>query len=90
MASITIERSDTSEDAQIRYITLGDGVPCGKTECTAVDPDDFHSVKGELDFPVGVASETFTLPIVDHGVQNVSKTIQVSGSIDDSRIDLIP
>src|SRR5580700_6828420 len=55
-AVITIERTDTSEDAQIRYITLGDGVPCGPTECTAVDPDDFTSVKGELDFPVGVAS----------------------------------
>ena len=77
-AVITIERTDTSEDAQIRYITLGDGVPCGHTECTAVDPDDFTSVKGELDFPVGVASETFTMPIVDHGVQTVPKTIQVS------------
>ncbi|MGA8718917.1 MAG: glycoside hydrolase family 6 protein [Solirubrobacteraceae bacterium] len=77
-AVITVERTDTSEDAQIRYITLGDGVPCGPTECTAVDPDDFTSVKGELDFPVGVASETFTMPIVDHGVQTVSKTIQVS------------
>ena len=78
VAWITVERSDTSEDAQIRYITLGDGVPCGKTECTAVDPDDFHSVKGELDFPVGVASEAFSMPIVDYGVQNISKTIQVS------------
>jgi endoglucanase len=77
-AVITVERTDTSEDAQIRYITLGDGVPCGPTECTAVDPDDFTSVKGELDFPVGVASETFTMPIVDHGVQTVPKTIQVS------------
>ena len=77
-AVITVERTDTSEDAQIRYITLGDGVPCGPAECTAVDPDDFTSVKGELDFPVGVASETFTMPIVDHGVQTVPKTIQVS------------
>jgi len=77
-AVITIERADTSEDAQIRYITLGEGVPCGPVECTAVDPIDFTSVKGELDFPVGVASETFTVPIVDHGVQDVSKTIQVS------------
>ena len=33
-AVITIERTDTSEDAQIRYITLGDGVPCGPAECT--------------------------------------------------------
>ena len=77
-AVITVERTDTSEEAQIRYITLGDGVPCGPAECTAVDPDDFSSVKGELDFPVGVASETFTMPIVDHGVQTVPKTIQVS------------
>ncbi len=77
-AVITIERTDTSEDAQIRYITLGDSVPCGSAECTAVDPDDFTSVKGELDFPAGVASETFTMPIVDHGVQSVPKTLQVS------------
>jgi endoglucanase len=77
-AVITVERADTSEDAQIRYITLGDGVPCGPAECTAVDPIDFSSVKGELDFPVGVASETFTVPIVDHGVSGAAKTIQVS------------
>jgi endoglucanase len=77
-AVITIQRADTSQDAQIRYITLGDGVPCGPTECTAVDPYDFSSVKGMLDFPVGVASETFSVPIVDHGVQSVPKTIQVS------------
>jgi endoglucanase len=77
-AFITIERSDTSEDAQIRYITLGDGVPCGPAECTAVDTIDFNSVKGELDFPVGAASETFTVPIVDHGTADVPKTIQVS------------
>ncbi len=31
-----------------------------------------------LDFPAGVASETFTVPIVDHGVLSVPKTIQVS------------
>jgi endoglucanase len=77
-AVITVERTDTSDEAQIRYITLGDGVPCGPAECTAVDPDDFTSVKGELDFPAGVASETFTVPIVDHGAQTVPKTIQVS------------
>jgi hypothetical protein len=77
-AVITISRSDTSKDAQIRYITLGDGVPCGPSQCTAVDPTDFSSVKGMLDLPVGVASETFSVPVVDHGVQTVPKTIQVS------------
>src|ERR1700733_5672004 len=77
-AVITIERSDTSEDAQIRYVTLGWGTPCGASECTAVSQTDFTSVKGMLDFPVGVASESFTVPIVDHGASNVAKTIQVS------------
>ena len=77
-AVITVQRADMSEAAQIRYITLGDGVPCGPAECTAVDPTDFTSVKGELDFPVGVASESFTMLIIDHGVQSVPKTIQVS------------
>jgi len=77
-AVIMIERTDTSEEAQIRYITLGDGVPCGTAECTAVDPIDFTSVKGMLDFPVGVGSEAFTVPIVDHGTSSVPKTIQVS------------
>jgi endoglucanase len=43
---ITIARGDTGPAAQIHYITLGDGVECGATECTAVAPDDFHSVKG--------------------------------------------
>jgi len=77
-AVITVERTDTSQAAQIRYITLGDGVKCGNAECTAVDPDDFHSVKGELDFPAGVGSESFAVPIVEHGTEDVSKTIQVS------------
>jgi endoglucanase len=77
-AEITISRSNTSVDAQIRYITLGQGVQCGSSQCTAVDPYDFSSVKGMLDFPVGVASETFTVPVVDHGVSSVPKTIEVS------------
>jgi endoglucanase len=77
-AMVTVERTDTSEAAQIRYITLGDGVQCGSTECTAVDPQDFHSVKGELDFAAGVASESFSFPIVDHGVSDVDKTLSVS------------
>jgi endoglucanase len=77
-AVITVSRSDTSQAAQIRYITVGDGVQCGSAPCTAVEPFDYSSVKGELDFPAGVASMTFTVPIVDHGVQTVPKTIQVS------------
>jgi endoglucanase len=77
-AVITIERTDTSRAAQIRYITLGDGVQCGKAECTAVDPYDFTSQKGELDFAAGVSSMSFTIPIVDHGTADVSKTLSIS------------
>jgi endoglucanase len=77
-AVITIERGNASQAAQIRYITLGDGVRCGTIECTAVDPDDFHSVKGELDFPAGVSSLTFAVPIVDHGTSDVNKTLSIS------------
>src|SRR5438270_421801 len=50
-AVITISRSNTSVDAQIRYITLGQGVQCATSQCTAVDPYDFSSAKGMLDFP---------------------------------------
>src|SRR5579859_8080781 len=61
-AVVTIQRADTSQDAQIRYITRGDGTPCGGVECTAVDGIDFTSVKGLLDFPAGVASGSFSVP----------------------------
>jgi endoglucanase len=77
-AVITVSRSDTSQAAQIRYITVGVGVQCGSAPCTAVEPYDYTSVKGELDFQPGMASMTFTVPIVDHGVQTVPKTLQVS------------
>jgi endoglucanase len=77
-AVITIERADTRQAAQIRYVTLGDGVRCGSAKCTAVDPDDFHSVKGELDFAAGVASMSFGVRIVDHGTADVSKTLSIS------------
>jgi endoglucanase len=77
-AVITISRSDTGRAAQIRYIALGHGFQCGPAKCTAVTPYDFSFAKGELDFAAGTASETFTVPIVDHGVQTVPKTIQVS------------
>jgi endoglucanase len=77
-AQVTVERTNVSSAAQIRYIALGVGVPCGDTMCTAVSPYDFIGVKGELDFPAGVASMTFSIPIVDHGVFAMPKTIQVS------------
>ncbi len=77
-ATITIRRSDTGQDAQIRYIALSIGHPCGDAQCTALPEFDYTSVKGMLDFPAGVASETFDVPIVDHGWSGLNKTIQVS------------
>jgi endoglucanase len=77
-ASITIERSNAGMDAQIRYIALSIGHPCGSAECTALPEYDYTSGKGMLDFPPGVKSETFQIPIVDHGWNGLDKTIQVS------------
>jgi endoglucanase len=74
---ITIERGDASRDAQIRYITGGLGFDCGGTQCTATQYDT-TGVKGMLDFPAGVHSESFTAPIVDHGADSLPKTISVS------------
>src|SRR5947199_3764782 len=54
-AVITIERTNTSVAAQIRYITIGD--PAG----TAVGKIDFTPVKGELDFSAGQQSATFSV-----------------------------
>jgi endoglucanase len=77
-AVVTIARRDVSQDAQIRYIALGVGTPCGAAQCSAESPYDFTSVKGMLDFPAGAATESFKVPIVDHGVFALSKTFQVS------------
>jgi endoglucanase len=68
-AVIEVDRVDTSEEAQVRYIAL---------PLTAEKYIDFAPVKGMLDFPVGQASETFSVPIVDHGVPGLPKTISVS------------
>jgi endoglucanase len=76
-AVVTIVRGDTSRDAQIRYITGGLGFDCGGTQCTATQYDT-TGVKGMLDFPPGVASESFTVPVVDHAADSLSKTIAVS------------
>ena len=75
---ITITRNNTSQDAQIRYIALGDGLQCGGRAVHRRLARRFQVRQGELDFPAGVASETFDVPIVDHGVDAVPKTIQVS------------
>ena len=68
-ATVTIVRSDTREEAQIRYITIG---------LTAQAPYDYTPQKGMLDFAVGQTAGTFEVPIVDHGIVGLPKTIQVS------------
>jgi endoglucanase len=68
-AVVTIERTDTRRAAQIRYITIG---------LTARPEVDYVPVKSMIDFAPGQASAAFTVPIVDHGVPSVPKTIQIS------------
>ena len=81
-AVITVQRTNVAPGAQIRYIVLGRGVPCGDgpsaTLCSADADYDFTSVKGMLDFAPGVASMSFNVPIVDHGLFALPKTIKVS------------
>ncbi len=77
-AVITVERLDISRDAQVNYLAVGPGHPCGDTVCTAQYNWDFKFVQGRLDFPVGVASETFDVPIVDHNADTLPQTVEVS------------
>ena len=68
-ASVTVTRTDVSEAAQVRYITVG---------LTAEAPYDYTPEKAMLSFAVGQATSTFDVPIVDHGVDGLPKTIQLS------------
>jgi endoglucanase len=67
-AVITVERSDTNGDAQVRY---------GAWHMTADPTRDYTPVGGRLDFVDGQKSATFSIPIVDHGVPGLPKTISV-------------
>jgi endoglucanase len=77
-AVITVSRNDTRRDAQVGYIAVGPGHPCGDTTCTAQYDWDFTFVKGRLDFAPGVATRTFEVPVVDHHAANIPQTVQVS------------
>ncbi|HEY5189660.1 MAG TPA: glycoside hydrolase family 6 protein, partial [Solirubrobacteraceae bacterium] len=68
-AVITIERTDTSREAQIRYTTLPG---------SAVRDQDYTAVKSMIDFMPGQASATFSIPIVDHGMVELPKTIRIA------------
>jgi endoglucanase len=67
-AVITVVRDDTYGDAQVRY---------GAWHITADPYRDYTPVGGRLDFVDGQRSATFTIPIVDHGVAGLSRTISV-------------
>lgn len=67
-AVITVERTDTSREAQIRYLAW---------PITAVRSADFTPVKGMIDFLPGQSSATFTVPIVDHGLPGPPKTVKI-------------
>jgi len=68
-AVITVERGDTTGTAYIRYITVG---------LTAQAPFDYTPVKSMLTFQPGQSQASFDVPIVDHGINGLPKTIQVS------------
>jgi endoglucanase len=68
-AVITVTRTETLDPAQVRYITIG---------LTAVAPYDYTPEKAMLSFAAGQASASFDVPIVDHGVTALPKTISVS------------
>ncbi|HEV7174210.1 MAG TPA: glycoside hydrolase family 6 protein [Solirubrobacteraceae bacterium] len=68
-AVITVQRADARQEAQVRYITIG---------ITAVAPYDYTPVKAMIDFAAGQSTATFSVPIVDHGVNGLPKTIQLS------------
>jgi endoglucanase len=87
-ATIVVQRSlaEAALPAQVRYITSGEGYDpstnapfaCGSSVCTAVAGTDFTSVKGELDFGPGQTALSFTVPIIDHGVATVQKSLAIA------------
>jgi endoglucanase len=68
-AVITIERTNAVLPAQIRYDT---------EPITAQKEIDYHHAKGMIAFAAGQTSATFDVPIIDHGVPGLPKTIAVS------------
>jgi endoglucanase len=68
-AVVTVQRSDLRRAAQVRYITIG---------ITAQAPYDYTSEKAMLSFAAGQSSATFKVPIIDHGINGLSKSIQLA------------
>jgi len=68
-AVVTVERTNTLQAAQVRYITIG---------LTAEAPYDYTPVKSMLSFAAGQSTASFDVPIIDHGIIGLPKTITVS------------
>lgn len=67
-AVITVTRQNTRNPAQVRY---------GAWRMSGQPGVDFTPVGGRLDFVAGQSNSTFSVPIVDHGVAGVPKTVKV-------------
>ncbi len=65
-AVVTITRLNVSQEAQIRYLTVPG---------TAIKGQDYTPVKDMIDFQPGQASATFTIPLVDHHVAGLARTV---------------
>ena len=68
-AIVMIARSNTSQEAQIRYLTAPG---------TAIRGEDYKPVKSMIDFLPGQAFATFRVPIIDHAMPGPSKTFRVA------------
>ncbi|MGZ4173952.1 MAG: glycoside hydrolase family 6 protein [Solirubrobacteraceae bacterium] len=67
-AVIEVTRRATRNPAQVRY---------GAWRMSGQTGIDFAPVGGRLDFSAGQSSASFSVPIVDHGVPGVPKTVKV-------------
>jgi endoglucanase len=67
-AVIGVTRRATRDPAQVRY---------GAWRMSGQTGIDFTPVGGRLDFSAGQSRATFSIPIVDHGVPGVPKTVKV-------------
>jgi endoglucanase len=68
-AVITITRLDVTREAQIRYLTMPG---------SAIRGEDYTPVKDMIDFQPGQASATFTVPLVDHHMPGLAKTVNLA------------
>jgi endoglucanase len=68
-AEITITRINVAQEAQIRYMTLSG---------TAKPGADFRPVKDMIDFQPGQVSATFRIPIVDHHMPDLPRTLNLT------------